>query len=367
MKINKISRDSLLAPLASVSGIIERKHTMPILSNVLVEIKDKKLCFTGMDMELQISAFSEIAADDDEGMTVSARKFQDLLRALPEDAELSLETQGNKINVKAKRSRFHLQTLPAQDFPRLRNGEAPKMTFSLPQKTLKTALKQVEFSMALQDIRFYLNGMLLVIDGSELQLVATDGHRLAWQKIALDGSFEHSDVILPRKAVLELSKLLGDTDDLLTVSMYSNQVKFNFASTEMITKVIDGKFPDYQRVIPAGYTRQIEVSRQALLDALQRAAILSNEKVRGVHLSLSPNELKIICNNNEQEEAEEQIEVEYAGEPISIGFNITYLLDVLQRLNSEKIIFAFDKPESSALMTMPDSVDYKYVVMPMKI
>ncbi|MCL2308820.1 MAG: DNA polymerase III subunit beta [Proteobacteria bacterium] len=367
MKLDKIARDELLKPLSSVSGIVERKHTLPILSNVLLEQKEQRLWMTAMDMELQISAFCEVPESSPQAITVSARKLQDLLRALPDDVDVSLETQGSKMMVKAGRSRFNLQTLPAADYPRLTLGDTQQASITLSQKSLRSLLRQVEFAMAQQDIRYYLNGMLWVIDQSSVQLVATDGHRLAWASLPVSGVFTRQEVILPRKTVMELGKLLTDDESLVTLDILSNQVRFHFGSTEIISKVIDGKFPDYNRVIPVGYTQHIEISRMAFLTALQRAAILSNEKVRGVHLNLTKNEIKIICSNNEQEEAEEQLEIQYDGEDLSIGFNITYLLDVLQRLNSEKVMLSFGNANDSALLTVPDQYDYKYVVMPMRI
>jgi DNA polymerase-3 subunit beta len=367
MKLDKIARDELLKPLSSVSGIVERKHTLPILSNVLLEQKEQRLWMTTMDMELQISAFCEVPTTSAQAITVSARKLQDLLRALPDDVSISLETQGNKMVVKAGRSRFNLQTLPAVDYPRLTPSETQQASITLSQKALRSSLRQVEFAMAQQDIRYYLNGMLWVIDQSAVQLVATDGHRLAWASLPVTGVFTHQEVILPRKTVMELGKLLADDDSPVTLDILSNQVRIHFGSTEIVSKVIDGKFPDYNRVIPVGYTRQIEISRTVLLEALQRAAILSNEKVRGVHFNLAKNEIKIICSNNEQEEAEEQLEIQYDGEELNIGFNITYLLDVLQRLTSEKVILSFGNSGDSALLTVPEQYDYKYVVMPMRI
>lgn len=367
MKLDKIAREELLKPLSSVSGIVEKKHTLPILSNVLLEQKSNQLWMTAMDMELQISAHCDISTSEQQSITVSARKFQDLLKALPEGALISLKTQGSKMDVQAGRSRFHLQTLPATDYPRLSVADEKSTKITLPQKILRVLLKQVEFAMAQQDIRYYLNGMLWAIEGNTLQLVATDGHRLAWAELPIEDSFPRKEVILPRKAVMELSKLLTDDEGTVTLEIFEHQVRFTFTSIEMISKVVDGKFPDYTRVIPTSYTRNIVIDRLILLAALQRAAILSNEKVRGVHLSLLPNELKIICNNNEQEEAEEVLEVAYQDEEINIGFNITYLLDVLQRLGSEKIVFSFGSSNDSALLTVPDQTDYKYVVMPMRI
>jgi DNA polymerase-3 subunit beta len=221
--------------------------------------------------------------------------------------------------------------------------------------------------MAQQDIRYYLNGMLLVLDGEQIRVVATDGHRLSYASGAIAKQDEKREVILPRKAVLELSRLLGETDDPVEVELYANQVKFRFGAIELTTKVIDGKFPDYNRVIPHNYQKHIEVDRTLLLQALQRAAILSNEKFRGVRWMLTGNGLRISCTNNEQEEAQEELEIEYSGEPLDVGFNITYLLDVLTNVSSPRIHCAFGDANSSMLLTLPDRSDYRYVVMPMRI
>jgi DNA polymerase-3 subunit beta len=221
--------------------------------------------------------------------------------------------------------------------------------------------------MAQQDIRYYLNGMLLVIDKGSLQAVATDGHRLSWASIAVEGDYQRQEVILPRKTVLELSKLLADSDDPLTLDILANQVRFRFANIELVSKVVDGKFPDYNRVIPTTNSKRIAFSRTELLAALQRAAILSNEKFRGVRLVLGNDQLKIICTNSEQEEAEEELEIAYKGDALDVGFNITYLLDVLQNMAVDRVEVAFGDANSSALVTVPERDDYKYVVMPMRI
>jgi DNA polymerase-3 subunit beta len=367
MQLKQIARDALLRPLQAVSGIVERRHTLPILANVLLEQKNGKLNVTATDLEMQITAVSELAGKEGQSTTVGARKLQDLLRALPDDASLNLDVAGSKMTVRAGRSRFNLQTLPAADYPRISLGAEQLQTLTLPQKDLRGLLKLAEFAMAQQDIRYYLNGMLLVVDGAALQAVATDGHRLSWASLAVEGSYSRQEVILPRKTVLELSKLLEDVDDPVTIDILANQARFRFGNVELVSKVVDGKFPDYNRVIPTGHSKQIELRRGELLAALQRAAILSNEKFRGVRLVLSDNTLRIICTNSEQEEAEEEIEVPYKGDGLDIGFNITYLLDALQNLSSEQVRFAFGDANSSALVTMPDREDYKYVVMPMRI
>jgi DNA polymerase-3 subunit beta len=367
MQLKQIARDALLRPLQAVSGIVERRHTLPILANVLLEQKDGRLNVTATDLEMQITAVSELAGKDGQSTTVGARKLQDLLRALPDDASLNVDATGSKMTVRAGRSRFNLQTLPANDYPRITLGAEQLQTISLPQNQLRALLRLAEFAMAQQDIRYYLNGMLLVLEAGSLQAVATDGHRLSWASIAVEGSFTRQEVILPRKTVLELAKLLADVDEPVTIDILANQARFRFGNVELVSKVVDGKFPDYNRVIPTGHTTQIVLPRSELLAALQRAAILSNEKFRGVRLVLGDDTLRIICTNSEQEEAEEEIEVPYKGDALDIGFNITYLLDALSNLSSEQVRFAFGDANSSALVTMPDRDDYKYVVMPMRI
>ena len=350
-----------------MSGIVERRHTLPILANVLLEQKDGRLFVTATDLEMQITAHSDFPGKQDQAVTVAARKLQDLLRALPEDAPVNLDSAANKMVVRAGRSRFNLQTLPATDYPRISLAQEQLQTISLPQRDFRRLLKLAEFAMAQQDIRYYLNGMLLVVDKDLLQAVATDGHRLSYASLAISGDYARQEVILPRKTVLELSKLLDDSDSDVAIDLLGNQVRFRFSAVELVSKVVDGKFPDYNRVIPTGHAKQIDLSRTELLQALQRAAILSNEKFRGVRLVLSGNQLKIICTNSEQEEAEEELEVGYKGEPLDIGFNITYLLDVLHNLATDKVLLAFGDANSSALITMPERNDYKYVVMPMRI
>ncbi len=367
MQLKQVARDALLKPLQAVAGIVERRHTLPILANVLLEQKEGRLFVTATDLEMQITATAELPGKDGQSTTVGARKLQDLLRALPDDALVNVDAAGNKMTVKAGRSRFNLQTLAAADYPRISLGTEQLQTLSLPQKDLRTLFKLAEFAMAQQDIRYYLNGMLLVVDKGSLQAVATDGHRLSWASIAVPGDYARQEVILPRKTVLELSKLLADNDEPVTLDILANQVRFRFGNVELVSKVVDGKFPDYNRVIPQGHTKLFVLDRDELLSALQRAAILSNEKFRGVRLVLADGELKIICTNSEQEEAEEQLEVDYKGEALDIGFNITYLLDVLQNTGSDKVALAFGDANSSALVTMPGRDDYKYVVMPMRI
>src|SRR5215468_7396671 len=367
MQLKQIPRDALLKPLQAVSGIVERRHTLPILANVLLEQKNGRLFVTATDLEMQITSHSDLAGKQDQSVTVAARKLQDLLRALPDDAVVTLETSASRMAVRTGRSRFNLQTLPAGDYPRMSLSHEKQQTIRLPQKQFRGLLKLAEFAMAQQDIRYYLNGMLLVVDKGSLQAVATDGHRLSYASISVPGDYKRQDVILPRKTVLELGKLLEDSDAVVQIDILANQVRFRFSNIELTSKVVDGKFPDYNRVIPTGHSKRLELSRTELLQALQRAAILSNEKFRGVRLVLGNDQLKIICTNSEQEEAEEELEIGYKGEGLDIGFNITYLLDVLQNLATDQVVISLGDANSSALITMHDRGDYKYVVMPMRI
>ena len=367
MQLKQIARDALLRPLQAVSGIVERRHTLPILANVRIEPSDGAVEFTATDLEMQITARSECGAKAGAATTVSARKLHDLLRALPEDASLNVDVSGSRMTVRAGRSRFNLQTLPAGDYPGIHPGTEKLQSLSLSQKSLRSLFRLVEFAMAQLDIRYYLNGMLLVIDRGSLQAVATDGHRLSWASLAVDGDYTRQEVILPRKTVLELGKLLAESDEPVSLDVLANQVRFRFGAIELVSKVVDGKFPDYNRVIPVGHTKAITVDRNVLLGALQRASILSNEKFRGVRLVLGAGTLRIVCSNSEQEEAEEELEVAWQGEGLDIGFNITYLLGVLQNVDCAEITIAFGDANSSALLTIPGRDDYKYVVMPMRI
>lgn len=368
MKLLQVDREALLKPLQAVTGIVEKRHTLPILSNVLLERSDERIKLVATDLEIQISTQSTAdKAGNDQSLTVSARKLQDILRSLPEGASVGLDAQNNRLQVRAGKSRFNLQTLPAADFPLLGDPGEAQAKVSLSQKALKELLLLVQFAMAQQDIRYYLNGMLLVLDAEQMRVVATDGHRLSFASGSVTSKNDKREVILPRKAVLELSRLLSDGDDPCTIEVYSNQVRFRFGDVELTTKLIDGKFPDYTRVIPANYEKHFKVERLVLLQALQRAAILSNEKFRGVRWMLTGNSLRISCTNNEQEEAQEELEIAYAGDALDVGFNITYLLDVLNNVSSGEIDCAFGDANSSMLITLPDRSDYRYVVMPMRI
>lgn len=369
MKLIQTKRDELLKPLQAVTGIVEKRHTLPILSNVMIEKTQDKMTLVATDLEIQISTnfVVEGKKTEDASLTVSARKLQDILRALPENAEANLDYQNNRLQVRSGKSRFNLQTLPANDFPKLADPGPANAKVTLAQKTLKGLLLLVQYAMAQQDIRYYLNGLLLVLEASMIKVVATDGHRLSCASGSLPQSHEKTEVILPRKAILELSKQLLDSDDTVEIELFANQVKFMFSGIELITKIIDGKFPDYTRVIPSNYEKHIMLDRNELLHTLQRAAILSNEKFRGVRWMLTTNCLRISCTNNEQEEAQEEIEIIYSGDPLDVGFNITYLLDILNNVQGEKVDCAFGDANSSMLITMPNILGFQYVVMPMRI
>lgn len=364
----KAKRDELLAPLAAVSGIIERRHTLPILSNVLIDGSGEGLSFLATDIEIQITARSAVAAEKGaRTLTVGARKLLDILRALPEQAEVSLQPQDKRLVVRAGSSRFSLQTLPAEDFPRLAKGTGEVARFAMPQKALRRLLGLVQYAMAQQDIRYYLNGLLMVVEGGELKLVATDGHRLAFASLPLDAALPRQEAIVPRKTVLELTKLLGDTDEEVGIELSTNQAAFSFASIELVSKLIDGKFPDYTRVIPTQHKNKLHVEREPLRQALQRAAILSNEKFRGVRWVLTDGSLKIVSSNADQEEAQEELQVRYAGDALDIGFNVNYLLDVLNNVAGNELECAFGDSSSSALISYATEKGFKYVVMPMRI
>ena len=369
MKLVQIDRDALLKPLQAVTGIVEKRHTLPILSNVLLECSQGQLNLIATDLEIQVATSSEavMPESEDRNLTVSARKLQDILRALPEKSELALELQNNRLLVRTGKSRFTLQTLPAAEFPRMGDPGAALGKVTLPQKGFRDLLLLVQYSMAQQDIRYYLNGLLLVLDDGQVKVVATDGHRLSYAARPLGQTQERREVILPRKAVLELSKLLADTDDPLEIEIFASQVRFTFGAISVVTKIIDGKFPDYSRVIPSNYEKHFAISRLELLQALQRAAILANEKFRGVRWLVTGTSLRISCTNNEQEEANEELEIAYPGEAVDIGFNITYLLDVLNNVHTEQVECALSDANSSMLITLPDQSEFRYVVMPMRI
>jgi len=364
----KAAREALLRPLQVVSGIVERRQTLPILANVLVRKEGERVGFTATDLEIQIQTSADVGAGKDAvATTVSARKLVDILRALP-DAEISIALANKKLTLQSGKSRFALQTLAAEEFPTVAIAEF-SADFTLPSATLKYLLNMVHFAMAAQDIRYYLNGMLLVVDGETVRAVATDGHRLALCEVHKDGGGATGKIeaIVPRKTILELARLLPDNEEPVRVQMATNQVKFSFGAIELVSKLVEGKFPDYAKVVPANNQKQFAVSRELLSSALQRAAILTTDKFKGVRCVLGAGTLKISSTNADQEEAQEELEIDYTGDALDIGFNVNYLLDVLGNLKSENVRFALGDALGSALVTMPDSDKFKYVVMPMRI
>ena len=368
MIVLKATQDKVLAALQSVAGIVERRHTLPILANVLIRKTGASLQLTASDLEIQIRTTAELQGDTgDFTTTVGARKLIDILRTMPADQTVSLESNASKVILKGGKSKFTLQTLPAEDFPLVQEAANFGPMFSVPQKTLKDLLSQVAFAMAVHDIRYYLNGILFVAEGRQLSLVATDGHRLAFASATLDIEVPRQEVILPRKTVLELQRLLSDADGAIDMQFANNQAKFSFGGMEFVTKLVEGKFPDYNRVIPKNHRNSITLGRAALLATLQRTAILTSDKFKGVRLSVEPGCLRVASNNAEQEEAVDELDIDSGGDAIEIGFNVTYLIDALSNMGQDMVKLELSDGNSSALFTIPDNATFKYVVMPMRI
>jgi DNA polymerase-3 subunit beta len=387
MIVFKAAQEQVLSALQSVAGIVERRHTLPVLANVLLRKNASTLEFTTSDLEIQVRTTAHLGGDEGTfSTTVGARKMIDILRTLPADQIVSLTASGSKLTLQGGKSRFTLQTLPSEDFPLVNESVDFGTPFSVPQKTLKGLIDQVHFAMAVHDIRYYLNGILFIAEGKTLTLVATDGHRLALAQSPLDMDVPaRQEVILPRKTVLELQRLLkadaqqatsdqgsgaaqdGAAAALIEMKFAHNQAKFSFSGMEFVTKLVEGKFPDYNRVIPKNHKNSVTLGRQPLLSSLQRAAILTSEKFKGVRVNIEPGLLRIGASNAEQEEAKEEIEIDYEGDAIDIGFNVTYLIDALTNMDAEMVRIDLQDGNASALFTLPDRPGFKYVVMPMRI
>ncbi|MCB1676763.1 MAG: DNA polymerase III subunit beta [Halioglobus sp.] len=366
----RISRDALLKPLNLIAGVVERRQTLPILANVLMVLEEDHLSLTGTDLEVELVGRVQLDEAGEAGeVTVPARKLVDICRSLPEGSLIAFDVQDGRVTARSGRSRFTLATLPAREFPNVEDSMGTHQ-FTVKQGQLKRLIDRTGFAMAQQDVRYYLNGMLWDVNAGELRVVATDGHRLALctlpQKIEVDGDVQ---VILPRKGVLELGRLLQEDDDTdVTVVIGSNHVRATTGGFTFTSKLVDGKFPDYQRVLPRAPDKIVIGSRLELRQAFARTAILSNEKYRGVRMQLKDNTLDIIANNPEQEEAEETVAVEYDGEALEIGFNVSYLLDVLGVLSGDKVRLSLADPNSSALLEENEEAgDSLYVVMPMRL
>ena len=362
----RAARDVLLKPLQAVIGVVERRQTMPILSNVLLVAKDDALSVTATDLEVELVAQTELEVETGGEITVSGRKLLDICRALPEGAEIEIIASAEKLNVRSGRSRFTLATLPATEFPTVEDIKAGQ-TIELPQEVLTRLIEKTHFSMAQQDVRYYLNGMLLETGGKHVRAVATDGHRLALCQAELDGvSLEEQQVIVPRKGVLELQRLMSG-DGILNVELGANHVRIQLEGIRFTSKLIDGRFPEYDRVIPKDSSNELSADRDVLRGALQRTAILSNEKYRGIRLIIRDSGVVLQAHNPEQEEAEEELDVTYSGDDIEIGFNVNYLLDALGAVDSENVTLSVQDSNSSCLIRDPASDDCKFVVMPMRL
>ena len=358
-------RESLLAALQSVIGVVERRQTMPILANLLLSAESGKLSITATDLEVELVASTEIKSAADSRVTVPGRKLLDICRSLPEGATLTFSQDGDKLTVKAGKSRFVLATLPASDFPVI-DELAQQQSLKLPQADFKRLLDKTHFSMAQQDVRYYLNGMLLETDGKMLRTVATDGHRLALCEMDLPSKATGQQVIIPRKGVLELQRLLGTEGDV-QITIGSNHVRAQIGDVRFTSKLIDGRFPEYSRVIPAASPKAIVADREMLRSALQRTSILANEKYRGIRLALKKNSMTLQAHNPEQEEAEEQVEVSYKGDELEVGFNVSYLLDALAAVDGNEVEIGVTDGNSSCLVRAPGVSSARYVVMPMRL
>jgi DNA polymerase-3 subunit beta len=359
-------REDLLAPLQSVIGVVERRQTMPVLANVLLAARDNRLSITGTDLEVELVATSAVSVQQAGDITVPGRKLLDIFRSLPEKTNITLSTEGERVSVRGGRSRFTLSSLPAAEFPLVEEINA-QQTLVLAQGEFRRLIDKTHFSMAQQDVRYYLNGLLLETDGKSLRAVATDGHRLALCEMELTGKAKaNHQVIVPRKGVLELQRILG-TEGTIELAVGTNHVRCQIGEIRFTSKLIDGRFPEYGRVIPASPPRTVEADRETLRQALQRTAILSNEKYRGIRLTARPDLLMLQAHNPEQEEAEDQVEVSYKGEEVEIGFNVNYLLDALGAIEGDKVEIGLTDSNSSCLIHGPGATHTRYVVMPMRL
>lgn len=365
-----VSRDTLLKSLNLVAGVVERRQTLPVLANVLMVLEGDRLSLTGTDLEVELVGRVQLSGAGEAGeITVPARKLTDICKSLPEESTIDFTVAEGKATVVSGRSRFTLSTLPAREFPNVEDSIGTHQ-LTLKQGQLKRLIDRTGFAMAQQDVRYYLNGMLWELEEDKLRVVATDGHRLAMctllEKVAVKGD-GHTQVIIPRKGVLELGRLLMEEQEEVSIVIGTNHIRAVTEGFTFTSKLVDGKFPDYQRVLPRSADKIVLGSRLDLRQAFTRTAILSNEKYRGVRLKLAENTLDILANNPEQEEAEETVPVEYAGEPLEIGFNVSYLLDVLGVLSGEKVKLSLADPNSSALLEESEEGDSLYVVMPMRL
>ena len=363
----EIQRETLLKPLQQVIGVVERRQTLPVLANVLVSATPQGLELTATDLEVELQARIAVTVTEPGEVTIPARKLFDICRTLPEGAKIKLSLKEDRILVQSGRSRFTLATLPAAEFP-LVDQVASSRSFTVAQKELKALIERTHFSMAQQDVRYYLNGLMLELNADYVRAVATDGHRLALCDMPAGvAGADGQQVIVPRKGIQELLRLLEDSDDEVQVEIGSNHIRLSSAEIRFTSKLVDGRFPDYDRVVPKGGDKRVVADRDLLRQALTRTSILSNEKYRGIRLNLDPNALRIQAHNPEQEQADEEIEVDYQGDSLEIGFNVTYLLEALSALRSEQVETIMSDSNSSCLVQEPGSDRYRYVVMPMRL
>lgn len=362
-----ISREALLRPLQLVAGVVEKRQTLPVLSNVLLEVRGQQLSLTGTDLEVELIGrvtLDEVGVEGE--VTVPGKKLMDICRSLPDGAQLEVSLEDQRVYVRSGRSRFTLSTLPATEFPNVESVGEEK-TFAVNQQILRRAIDRSSFAMAQQDVRYYLNGMLFEVGAESLRTVATDGHRLATCKVEISGPDEFRQIILPRKGVLELVKLLTDAEVSITLAFSNNHLRAHTENFTFTSKLVDGKFPDYTRVIPKNGSNIMIANRQELRQVFARTAILSNEKYRGVRLLFSQDLLQVFANNPEQEEAEESVAVNYAGASLEMGFNVSYLQDVMSVIPGENVKMTLSDANSSALLEEPEGGDAIYVVMPMRL
>ena len=362
-----LQREVFLKPLGQVVNVVERRQTLPVLANLLVQVHGGQLSLTGTDLEVEMVARQAVDDSQDGETTIPARKLFEIVRALPDGSKVTVAQSGDKVTVSAGRSRFTLASLPANDFPSVDEVEATERV-RVPEAALKELIERTAFAMAQQDVRYYLNGLLFDLREKSLRCVATDGHRLALCEAPLEaGPNTKRQIIVPRKGVTELQRLLEGSDRELELEVGRSHIRISRDDVTFTSKLIDGRFPDYEAVIPIGADREVRIDREVLRAALQRAAILSNEKYRGVRVEVTPGQLKISAHNPEQEEAQEEIEVETHVDGLAIGFNVNYLLDALTALRDEHVVLLLRDANSSALLHGADSVHCRHVVMPLRL